>query len=187
MQNTIDRFKAWLKAHCEFLLEDLEEGASEKDFKHLENIIGASLPQDFKDIYRLHNGQISGDAGLLDSQEWLSLDAIEEEWSIWKDQYEEGAFKGKKAESDPEVKPDWWNPRWIPFTYDGQGNHYCIDLDPTSHGTRGQVITLWNEGEERMVLANSFSDWWEEYVDELEAGEYVYSPQYEAIVHKEDL
>ncbi|GJM32146.1 MAG: cell wall assembly protein [Saprospiraceae bacterium] len=187
MQNIFNRFKVWLEANCSSLLEDLGEGASEKDFKHLENLIGATLPEDFKAIYRVHNGQVYGEAGLLDSQEWLSLEAIEEEWKNWKGQHDEGAFKDKKPVADPEVKPDWWNPLWIPFTYDGGGNHYCIDLDPTSDGTRGQVITLWEEGEERMVLADSFSAWWDEYVGELEAGEYVYSELYDAIVHKEDL
>ena len=34
----------------------------------------------------------------------------------------------------------WWNLKWVPFTYNGGGDHPCIDLDPAVTGTVGQVV-----------------------------------------------
>jgi cell wall assembly regulator SMI1 len=57
------------------------------------------------------------------------------------------------------VRDDWWNPRWIPFTHDGGGNHLCLDLDPAEGGAVGQVISMWHDSGERAVQGHSFGEW----------------------------
>ena len=53
------------------------------------------------------------------------------------------------------------------MTYDGAGNHHCVDLDPEKSGVPGQVITMWHDDDERAVVAGSFyaflmtADWGE--------------------------
>ncbi|MDD4330196.1 MAG: SMI1/KNR4 family protein, partial [Aliarcobacter sp.] len=81
----------------------------------------------------------------------------------------------------------WWNINWIPFTSDGCGDHYCLDLSPTATGTKGQVITLWYESEQREIVSQSFSLWFKEYVKQLYSGELIYSKEYNSIVYKDEL
>mgnify|MGYP006198197397 CR=1 FL=1 len=38
------------------------------------------------------------------------------------------------------VDPAYINPRWIPLTHDGSGNHIGLDFDPWPGGRVGQVI-----------------------------------------------
>jgi cell wall assembly regulator SMI1 len=98
----------------------------------------------------------------------------------------EGRFEGFSGDSSQGVKPDWWNPKWIPVT-DTRGNNYCIDLDPALGGKAGQIIGVWYDSRERGVIADSFTEWLEDFANGLEAGEYVTSEEYSGIVHISDL
>lgn len=172
--------------------ECFNAGASDADFAALEALIGASLPEDFKSLYRSYNGQTDEAGYLFDAEEWLSLERIADEWQIWKDLYDDGTFaengedQGSEPD-DPAIEVVWWSPMWIPFTYDGSGNHLCVDLAPTESGTVGQVVRMWHDDSERSLEAKSFGAWIEQYVTALEAGEYVYSEEYGSIINVEDL
>ena len=76
---------------------------------------------------------------------------------------------------------------WIPITYDGSGNHYCVDMDPAPDGTSGQIITMWHDGGERELMADSFTDWLTRLADEYERGEWVYSEDDWGVVRVEDV
>ncbi|MEL6344325.1 MAG: SMI1/KNR4 family protein [Myxococcota bacterium] len=43
---------------------------------------------------------------------------------------------------DGRMKEVYWHPGWVPFAEDGCGNLICVDLDPGSHGTIGQIIQM---------------------------------------------
>lgn len=86
---------------------------------------------------------------------------------------------------DKEFKNDWWNPKWIPVTYDGSGNYYFLDLDPADGGTYGQVITMCHDDSRRTLVANSFGEWIKEYNIKLQSGMRVFSEDYLGIVDKE--
>ena len=61
--------------------------------------------------------------------------------------------------SDPRIRGDIvWREAWFPFAWNQNTNrHLCIDLDPTSKGTPGQVIYVGDWGE-LSVHGNSFID-----------------------------
>ena len=172
--------------------EVFNAGASEADFAQLEQLIQAQLPDDFKALYRVFNGQTDEAGYVFDGEEWLSLERMAEEWEVWKGLLDDGTFEDDDDEAenediDPEIKPVWWSPLWIPFTYDGSGNHLCLDLSPTSAGTYGQVIRMWHDDAERSLEAKTFADWLETYIRGMEEGLYVYSDDYGGIFKKEDL
>jgi cell wall assembly regulator SMI1 len=144
------------------------------------------LPEDFRDFYKVHNGQEADVDGLIDAEEILSIDRIKEQWGIWKELYDNGTFTGKHSDPDDGIKDDWWNPRWIPFTFDGAGNHYCLDLDPDEDGEAGQVIRMWHDDAERIHLAYSFGEFIEGYVEDMEAGELHYSEEYGGIFYTDE-
>jgi len=132
----------------DFFEYQLNDGATDEDFERLEEVLGYALPEDFKEIYRIHNGEKEGYC--LMGEEWLSIDRIIDEYKIWKELYDDDDFSedGKDYGCSPEegIKPDfWWNPKWISLTADGGGNGKMIDLDPAPGGTAGQIIQMWHD------------------------------------------
>ncbi|GME76631.1 unnamed protein product [Ambrosiozyma monospora] len=79
----------------------------------------------------------------------------------------------KEVENDfSEIKNVWWAPKWIPFTEDGAGQHYFIDLDPTDKGTVGQLGSFDHEVGIDMLLGKSFHEFFSNYVRDIYDGKY---------------
>ena len=186
MNKEFDKFKQWLSLNYSDGLLDLNPPATDAEIEELTIALGVDLPKDFIDVLRIHNGQKGESAWLFDSQEFLSTHRIIEEFNIWKNLLN-SELQGKLSTADEGVKNDWYNLNWIPFTTDGCGNHYCLDLSPSPTGKKGQVITLWYESSEREIVSGSFTQWFEEYVIELFSGELIYSKEYNAIVYKDEV
>ncbi|MEW6282217.1 MAG: WGR domain-containing protein [Candidatus Eremiobacterota bacterium] len=166
-----DRAEKCLKAHHRKHYAALNKGATEAQIAKLEKEIGAALPDDFKASLRIHNGQDSDGPWVLRGWELLSCARIADEWGVWNDLYPDD-FEDCEGEPDsPRVKNHWWHPRWIPITYNGGGDHHCLDLDPTPQGQVGQVIQMWHDDSPRTLEGSSFRDWFSRFVDDLEAGE----------------
>jgi cell wall assembly regulator SMI1 len=94
----------------------------------------------------------------------LSLDRIVHEWTLWKELLDSNTFAGYLSEPDNGIRNDCYNQSWIPFTYNGAGDNYCLDLAP------------------------SFDQCLESYRQALHDGSYVYSDdEYYAIVPIDDI
>ena len=97
------------------------------------------------------------------------------------------------AKSEPEEgvaddSDDWWNPKWVPLTYSGSGDHHCVDLAPTPDREVGQIILMYHDVPTRQVVARSFGAWLEAVANDLEAGRYVYDEdRYRGLVNKDEL
>lgn len=155
--------------------------------------MGGAFPDDVRASYRRHDGQQSdrsfgGVVGgvFVPGGDFLSLARIVDEWTVWKDLLDSGTFDGILSDPQPGIRSDWWNPRWIPITYDGSGNHCCVDVDPAPGGMVGQIITMWHDGGEREMMAASFTDWLIQLADGYERGEWVYSEDDGGVVRSED-
>lgn len=182
------RLENWLELNTPTNIKFINSGTSLLEIEETEKLLEIIFPEDVRKSYLIHNGQPENAPGLIDGVEFLSLKRIKQEWTNWKDLLDEKHFEGISSEPHEEIKNDWWNPRWIPLTYDGSGNHICLDLDPTEKGKVGQIITMWHDSRERELLADDFSSWLENYVDELEEGRYIFDDEeYYAIVDKNDL
>ena len=181
------RMKDWLNANAPHIIDDLNAPADNEALMTLEKQLNVALPESYKAFLKIHNGQDRDSEGLIETEELLSSDRILEEWRVWKDLLDSGDFDDSESAPDEGVKNDWWNVRWIPITYDGSGNHYCIDLDPAPGGTEGQIIRMWHDSGERELLAESFEEWLKNYVDQWEEGDYVYSEDWAGIINKDDL
>jgi cell wall assembly regulator SMI1 len=112
----------------------------------------------------------------------LSFSRILDEWSVWKDLLDDGTFTEDgnvfTAEPDDGIKSNWWNPAWIPFTYNGAGDHLCLDLDPADGGAYAQIIRMWHDGVERTLENTSFTEWLTTYTEDLEQGRYSFEEGY---------
>jgi len=187
MNEVWSRFEAWLNKNFAEAVNDLNKPISEDQISLLEKALSIGLPEEFISFLKHHNGQAGNSGWIIDGSELLSSERIVDEWTVWNGLLQGGEFNDYKEERDNGVKSDWWNPKWIPFTYDGSGNHLCIDLDPAESGTYGQIITMWHDDGEREVKAKSFSEWFTQYVQDIENGVYVYHDDYNAIVNVNDI
>jgi cell wall assembly regulator SMI1 len=165
MRKQWGKLEAWLKANNSALLADLNPPISDGDLQALEQQLAVKLPEDFVECLKVHNGQKGRAEWLFAGSEFLSSKRILDEWLIWKDLFDGGDFDGAEAEPGAGIQPAWWSPKWIPFTYNGAGDHLCLDLDPASGGQVGQVITLWHDDGVRKKKADSFAQWFAEFVD----------------------
>src|SRR5690606_12156798 len=186
MENSWKRMKSWLKTNAAHIVDELNGPATDEELLALEQQLNLTLPQEYKSFLKIHNGQDRDSEGLIDTEELLSTERVLEEWTVWKDLLDNGDFDDSQSDPDEGVKEDWWNPKWVPITYDGSGNHYCLDLDPAPGGTSGQIIRMWHDSGERELLADSFAEWIEDYTDQWEEGVYMYSEDWGGIINKEE-
>ena len=170
---------------------ELNAGASEADFAELEQTLGYALPEEFKELYRVANGETDIGA-VFAGEEWLSIERIIDEYDIWQALHADGSFQnddGSDFGCQPEdvgIKPDfWWNPKWISLTADGSGNSKMIDLDPSEQGTAGQIIQMWHDDAAREKEAASLREFLQNYVRDLEAGLYVLDAEFGLILQSE--
>ena len=187
MEDSWEAFDRWLGSHWPEGLRRLGPPASDEALSTLEGVLGCALPDDLVRCLRIHDGQRPGTGGLFDGTEFLSARRIADEWSVWKGLLDGGDFEDTTSEPRSGVKSDWWNAKWIPVTYDGAGNHLCLDLDPDVGGTVGQVITMWHDDPSRELLADGLGTWFQRYVSGVIDGEYVHAEEYDGIVHRNDV
>lgn len=186
MKQTWQKFEAWLSVHWPEGITFLNPPATDEQISQLEEKLGAKLPADFIACLKVHNGQ-SGFASIFDGMEFLSCEEIHNQWQVWKELLDGGDFDDFSSEPEAEIKDDWWNPKWIPFTHNGGGDHLCIDLDPAASGSVGQVITMWHDMAERELQASNFEEYFTAFVEGVLSGKYVYSDEYGGIINADDL
>jgi cell wall assembly regulator SMI1 len=177
-----NRIEKWLGANAPEVLDGLNPPATPDQILQAEAALGVSFPQDVRDTFKIHNGQASDTPWLLDGWEFMSVERIVEEWKVWKDLLDGGDFKGTESDSDGHTVTDWWSPLWIPLTYDGAGNHHCLDLSPGRLGRTGQIIRMWHDDAARDLIAPGYREWLLQLANAFEAGKYKLSEEYGGIV-----
>ena len=81
---------------------------------------------------------------------------------------------GFSAKSTGPVRRNYWNRRWVPITANGCGDYIFVDMDPTSRGSRGQIVDWWHEGAEKMFLARNLREFLNDIVKDLKNGTYTF-------------
>jgi cell wall assembly regulator SMI1 len=172
---TWQRFEKWLAKNLPEAVVTLNPPATKKKLTALEKAIGASLPDDFRESYLIHNGQDDSKyiAGIIYGLELLPTDGIINNWKGWAD-LESMPELDEDTKSIPAkfVQPYYFHRGWIPFTHDSGGNHLAIDLSPDTGGVVGQVIVFGRDDMKHYVLARSFSEFLRLILDSLEAGNF---------------
>jgi cell wall assembly regulator SMI1 len=190
------RIEAWLAERARFVLDTLNPGTTVEAIQAIETSLRVGpLPDDFVQSWRIHDGQhwntsLPLIAGWLGSYSLLSLDRIESRYDSASVLLSE-EFNTLRGTPHGLVRPDWWNPRWVPVAGNASGDAICLDLDPPPGGVVGQVIEFLHDEKDRTVLAPSLGAWLEEFATELEGGEYkvfdATHDRYHGLVHVRDL
>jgi cell wall assembly regulator SMI1 len=153
------------------VLEDLgplADGATEERIAHLEGLIGVRLPEDVRESYAIHDG--TGGRDLYATYGLADLESMGCFWEQLRELSKDADFMGRIPKAKGPIREQWWNPKWIPMTDPGSGNHICIDLDPAEGGSPGQLIDWDHERGPTSVIAPSLRSYLERFADDLDAG-----------------
>lgn len=160
------RLDEWYAAHLPPDRYVFNPPATEAELDAFERLIGLKLPRAHRQLYRWHDGENDDRWGHIYGLPLLPLHEAGSQWKAWTDVLAD--FGGNRYEIPggawPEgaVDPAYINPRWIPLTHDGSGNHIGLDFDPWPSGRIGQVILFGRDEDVKVVLAESlgkFLDW----------------------------
>ena len=174
MRQVWARIEALLRAMAPDRLAALAGGASPATIAAAEGQLGFVLPEDARASYAVHDG--SGGEDVL--AHWtmrlidvplLSLAEATRTRRNWLEP-EHGGFDDSRARPEGPIRAVWWNPRWVPVTWDGGGDHLCIDLDPAPGGVPGQIIYFSHEVGPVAVVAAGWRAYLEGYAAALESG-----------------
>ncbi len=165
------RIEQWLATHAPKILENFNPGASEEDLAQAEAAPGVTFPEDFKALYRIHNGGCL----LLPWQSTTStLADLMGVWKMFIEGWERGDDEHFPDEPPGPVQPFHWHPKWIPFLWCGYGAEYlCLDFDPGPTGQTGQVILRSHESEPARLVANTITALIAQMANDLEAEKYL--------------
>jgi len=168
VKQAVRRLQKWAAHHLPRVT--FRPGLGKRAIRAVAGRMGVDLPAEVVELFTTCDGTEECD-GLLGNWDLLQLDHVERNWQLHKELFVDGALnawgKGVPARA---VKGDWWNVRWLPFASSGSGHFYCIDLDPLSAGTVGQVILFLHDEAERYLVAPSLGAWLSRLADDLDTG-----------------
>lgn len=142
----------------------LNPPAPEEAIQALEKDLGLVLPNSYKEVLRLHNGEYlpNNDTPLhlFCGFTFLSIKQVREQYASWQQTL---AFWANHEDSTiftslPEnaVQPVLASASWLPFAGMYSGNHLAIDFAPGPRGSVGQVITFGSDEDIHYQIAPNF-------------------------------
>ena len=170
------RLDAWYAANLPADKYKFNPPATDAEIAAFEHLVGFEMPQSYRQLYRWHDGENDDRWGHFYGLPLLPLRAAGAEWKAWARALAD--FGGNRyavpggAWPPGAVDPAYINPRWIPVTHDGSGNHIGLDFDPWPGGRVGQVILFGRDEDVKAVLAESLGRFLEWIADLLESGNF---------------
>ena len=174
------RLESWARNNAPEILSELNDGATSNDIEALESVLDVTLPPAFKASLAIHNGEDDGWPCRVFAEHgaYLSTTRIAEEWRDR--QKHAGEVESEPGEDAPDdvisvdgpVQAKLFLPGWVPFLECNGDVFWAMDFSPAPGGTPGQIIEVDWEGCSWSVIADSFTEFFEDYVADLEQGEY---------------
>ncbi|HIE41393.1 MAG TPA: hypothetical protein EYP80_01890 [Candidatus Aenigmarchaeota archaeon] len=146
----------------------LNPPASEDEIQLLESHISKKLPDDFRAVYLMHNGETDGNSecypGLMCAYSFMNLKKIATEYAFWietlkldKLYFSDLGLDEFVSYPDGAIKTVRFDKGWVPFSSDGGGNFLAIDLCPDKRGAIGQVINFGRDDENLYQISRDFT------------------------------
>jgi cell wall assembly regulator SMI1 len=170
------RLDAWYTAHLSPDRYRFNPPATDAQLNAFEQMVGLAMPRAYRQLYRWHDGEEDDRWGHFYGLPLLPLREAGSQWTAWNRVL--AGFGGTRYEISgagwPEGAVDsaYINPRWIPLTHDGSGNHIGLDFDPWPGGRRGQVILYGRDEDVKVVLAPSLGAFLHWIAGLLESGNF---------------
>jgi len=146
------------------------EGASKEEIYNIEKITGQIIPNDFKLFLSKINGQFNENFYFLPDQvKLLSCQEIIDEWTQEQDFAADTAEFYDEFQFDDKIRCTIYHSTRIPFAMQEGFGILFIDNAPAPNGKIGQIIYLINECD-FVVLADSFYEFIEKYIENMQNG-----------------
>lgn len=167
-----ERTDAWLASHAPKILTNLNPPATEKEIHEAEKAFGLEMPNDWRELYRAHNGMNSDSnlGSLFYGMEFIALSRAVQEHKNNAAAAEH--MQPVRAGNAAIRKDDIYNPKWIAIAHDGGDTLLRVDLVPATAGETGQVIFTDHAENTAILLHRSVAELMSEFVRDLEAGRY---------------
>ncbi|GMG21629.1 unnamed protein product [Ambrosiozyma monospora] len=163
----------WYREYCPDAYKVLRPPITTEELQELETELGMKLPADYKESLLVHNGTNFRGYPFFELHYYMCHKQVIDEWKFMKSMFEEEEEYESDLENDvPEIRDVNWSSKWIPFTEDGGGQLYFIDLDPTSVGNVGQLGSYDHETGVDSLLGKSFQEFFSNYVRDIYCGKY---------------
>jgi cell wall assembly regulator SMI1 len=147
--------------------------ATDEEIDDLQRAINLTLPPEFCQSLRIHNGQNDPTRchGFFIEGLLASTKQIAETWRMLTDLDEQ--FRQRETNWDTHGHGEWWNGHWVPFTI-GDGDCLCINLNPQvrSGGTLGEIVCHVHDNPHESGIAASYGAWLQRLAERLEDGEF---------------
>ncbi|MCR5890038.1 SMI1/KNR4 family protein [Hymenobacter sp. J193] len=177
VSDSLHLIETWLATHAPRILHvSLNPGASEEALAALEKVLGRPLPDDYKALYRWHNGldeEVENFGNFVYGLSFLPLEEVAANFHSRTQHTEAVPLEHTTAE----VRADHvLNPYWLSLGFDGSHAWLYVDLDPTPAGTYGQVIFLDEVEETAFLVADSVTSLLTGFAQDLQQGLYSLNP-----------
>src|SRR5262245_62010643 len=181
---TWSKIRRWYERNLPAHHFTFEKGASVKEIRTTEKCLRIHFPAQIRDFYLSCNG-LHG-CGLSYFGQVCSL----EEMVTIRERWNEYVSQGSDWPPWPD-KPDQglkriWNQFRIPLADNIDGNYVFADLDPTEHGTVGQVFRFDRMAGPELKLGNSMNEWLERFLHDLNRGWYLYDADAESLIPQDE-
>ena len=170
------RLDAWYADHLRPDKYVFNSPATDAQIDAFVQLIGFSMPRSYRQLYRWHDGEEDDRRGHIYGLPLVSLHQAASDWTAWNKVL--ASFDGNRYEvpgagwPQGAVDPAYINPRRIPLTQDGSGNHIGLDFDPWPGGRVGQVILYGRDEDVKVVLAPSLGTFLQWIAGLLESGNF---------------
>lgn len=165
------RIHTWISANAPKINANLNPAADGKQLLATQQSLASSLPSQWQDLYRTHDGMNSRSnlGSLFFGMQFLTLsEAVLEHSNSNLDGIE--PFSVRAADSGIRTH-DMHNPKWIAFARSGE-TLLCVDLDPAPSGNLGQVIFVDHDDNTVILIADSINSLLLQFASDLENGRY---------------
>jgi cell wall assembly regulator SMI1 len=164
------------------LVGNLAKGATDKQIAAFEKTIKRKLPEEVRDSFRAHNGQ-RDEVGypLFRGVTLGSLEWSQSQWKMWTkiegdEDLEEQVREMSSSTPKDAIRLGYVNRNWIALISTGGSNYFGLDFNPGPKGLPGQVINFGRDEEHKTVLAWSWGWFLTDLAEELEAGNFRFTP-----------
>ena len=163
LTRALEGISAWMKGHGAPALRPPVQAAA---LGQAERRLGSKLPEELLELLRFCDGA----PGFFGGADLLGLEGVVGAWL---------ALEPNAEPSEPEPGPMRtrisFSRGWFPFVAFGTGDYLCVDLDPGSAGTSGQIIKFTHDDQHGPVQAPSLTALWEAIGKDLKAGRYTFA------------
>jgi cell wall assembly regulator SMI1 len=169
VQEFLDAHRTKLKDFADFM----NPGASDDDIAAFEKSLGRSLPANYKELLKAHNGEkfVMAMAGFA----FLSMEEVLQQWK-WFGEPKSTEVQVPALFQDRMISPQLYDTARIPFAHDGSGQYLCFDYAPDVNGRAGQVIYLpCGEPEPASVIFRDFDHLLQFVITSLKSGKLAFT------------